>query len=322
MRQLAALLASLVVAVVLCLPSLSFAQDYPAKPIRIIVPLTTGGIASIFTRYLGDQFTARWKQPVVVEYKPGGGMFIGHDFVSRADPDGYTLVITADSASAMRLFMKSANFDPAKDLAPISMLVRSPYVLQSPAELPPRSMKEFLAYVKANPGKFNVGSVPNSQGMLWTVLFLKRAGLDMTVIPYNGGAPNLTALLANQIQLYFGNYGTSLPHLKAGKLIALAATSGERYFLAPDVPTLKETGIDMSFGFWFALAAPAATPRPIIDKLALATAEIMKSPDAVEKMKAIGLEAVGSTPAELARATAEGAAAAQEAVNIAGIKPE
>ena len=298
------------------------AQDYPVRPIHIIVPLTPGGIATVFSRYLADQMGQRWNQSVIVDYKPGAGGLLGMDMVSKSEPDGYTLGISSDSAAAYRLFVKGVTFDPRRDLTAVSMIVKSPYVLQTPAQVPVHSMREFIDYVKARPGKLNMGMVPNGNGQLGPILFLKRAGLDMALIPYNGGTPNLTALVANETQLYFGNYGTSQPYIKAGKLTALAATSSERYFLAPDIPTLRESGVDMVQYFWFGLAAPPKTPAAIVNKLAGATAEIMKSPDAVEKMKAIGLEAVGSTAEELTRQVEQDSLAAEEAARLGGITPK
>lgn len=298
------------------------AQDFPVKPIRMVVPFPPGGIGTILMRYLGDQMQARWKQQVIVEYKPGAGTFIALDYVSKAEPDGYTLALLPDSAGTLRYLVKGNSFDPARDLAPVSNLVRSPYVLQTNASVPVKTMREFIDYVKARPGKLNAGVVGSSIGEINTVLFMKRAGIEMAIIPYSGGAPNLTALLANDTQLYFGNYGTSRPHIEAGKLTALAATGAERYFLAPQVPTLRESGVDLTFYFWFALAAPPKTPPAIIAKLSGAAAEIMKAADGVEKMKATGLEALGTTPEELMRTIQADSAAIAEAVKLGGIKPQ
>jgi tripartite-type tricarboxylate transporter receptor subunit TctC len=300
----------------------AYAQDFPTKPLRIVVPLPPGGIGTTISRYVGDQLQERWKQPVVVDYRPGAGGFIAADHVSKADPDGYTLLLAWDANAIFRLLVKGNTFDPEKDLASVSLLVRAPYVLQSPGAIPPRSLKEFIAYAKANPGKLNVGTVQNSGGQLNTIRFLKATGIDAALIFYQGGAPNMAALLANDIQLYLGNYGPSVPHFQSGKLVPLAVTSANRFFLAPDVPSMKENGLDLDMGFWFGLAVPPRTSPAIINRISSAAGEIMKSPGGREAMSKIGLEAVGSSAEEMARYVAEDAAAKREAARAGGITPQ
>ena len=278
------------------------AQAYPSRPIRIVVPFGAGGGADLVTRFLAQRMTTALGTSVVVDNRPGGGGLIGTQIVATAAPDGYTLVEASATTLAVVPMMTKAPYDALRDLAPITMMGAQPHVVVVHPSVPVKSLQELIAYAKAKPGTLNYASSGNGgPNHLGTELFKLDAGIQMTHIPYKGNGPALTDLLGGQVQVSLLTVAPSLPHIKAGKLRALAATSPERLPVLPDLPTVAELGFpNYEVRSWYGLLAPARTPRPIIARLHQEIASILKQPDAVEALKAQGVDPIGNTPSEFA----------------------
>lgn len=275
-------------------------QTYPTKPIKLVVPFPPGGPLDVIGRAIAQKLTESWGQPVVVDNRPGAGGNIGADFVAKSPPDGYTVVMGALSTHAVNpsLYAKMP-YDALKDFAPITMVAITPNVLVVNPSLPVNSVKELIAYAKANPGKLAFGSGSNgSAGHLAGELFKVDAGVDMIHVPYKGGAPAMQGLLAGDTQLMFDNLANSMPQVKAGKLKALAVTTAQRSRLVPDLPTMVEAGMaDFDISTWFGLLAPAGTPPAIIAKWNDEVTKILNAPDMRERLAAQGAEAAPMSPA-------------------------
>jgi len=278
--------------VALC-ASLAHAQAFPGKPIRIVVPYPPGGSGTIIARILGDKLTQAWGQQILVDSRPGASGMIGAELVAKSAPDGYTLLAgyTSEVAINVSLFKKMA-YDPLKDFAPVALTGIVPMILLVHPSVPVKSVKDLVAYAKANPGKTNFGSGSNgSAGHLAGELFKLETGTDVMHIPYKGGAPALQALLAGDTQFMFDNLASALPNIKAGKVRALAVTSAKRTSFLPDLPTLDEAGLkgfDMTT--WWGVMAPAKTPRAVVDKLSDEILQAMAAPDVQERLRAMGSE--------------------------------
>ena len=285
-----------------CTACIASAQDYPYKPIRIIDAFVPGGITELLARLIGQKLSDDWGHPVIIEPKPGGGGNIGMEAAARATPDGYTLIVVPSLFTTNPSLFVKLSWDPLRDFAPLSLLARTPVILViNPSVLNASSVKELIAYAKANPGKLNyasggTGATPHLAGEL----FKAMAGVNMTHIPYKGTAPAMTDLVGGQVHLSFSSPLTALPHIKSGKLRALATTGSQRSALLPELPTIAEAGVP---GYevisWFGMLAPAATPRAILAKLHAGIVKSLQMPDVRERCAAVGLELVGSTPAEL-----------------------
>ena len=280
------------------------AQTFPAKPSRLVVPFPPGGPLDVIGRLIAQQLGERWGQNVVVENKPGAGGNIGADFVAKAAPDGYTVVMGALSTHAVNpsLYSKMP-YDAQRDFAPITRVAITPNVLVVNPSLPVNSVKELIAYAKAHPGQLSFGSgSTGSAGHLAGELFKVDAGIDMVHVPYKGAAPAMQALLAGDTQLMFDNLANAMAQVKAGKLRALAVTTAERSKLAPELPTMAEAGVaGFDISTWFGLFAPAGTPPEIIGKWNADVLRILDSPEMRERLIAQGAEAAPDTPAEFAR---------------------
>ena len=279
------------------------AQPYPAKPIRFVVPYPTGGPLDTVARLLGQKVAQSTKQPVIVDNKPGAGGNIGADAVAKALPDGYTILMGAVATHAINpTLYPSIPYDPIRDFAPETQVASTPNVLVVHPSIPASSVKEFIAYAKANPGKLNFGSgSTGSAGHLAGELFKTMAGIDMTHVPYKGAAPAMQDLIGGQIQLMFDNLASSLAQVRAGKVKALAATTSKRSALAPELPTIAESGLPgFDINTWFGIFVPAATPREIVERLHAEFTRALAAPDVRERMLNLGAEPVGSTPEEFA----------------------
>ncbi len=294
-------------------PSLAFmlllacgavAQDYPARPIRVIVPFTPGAGTDIVGRAVALSLNEAWKQSVVVDNRPGAGGTIAGEMVAKANPDGYTLMLGNVSTLAIAPALNpKLSYQPLRDFAPITLITTSENVLVLHASIPAASVKEFIAYAKANPGKLNYGSSGNgTTSHLGGAMFASMAGVEMTHVPYKGSAPMLTDLLAGQLQLAFSSVPTALPHIRSGRLRALAVTLLARSTTLPDLPTVQEAaglkGFEISL--WQGIVAPAATPRAIVLKLNQQIVASLRTVDLKSKLTAQGLEVVGSTPERFA----------------------
>ena len=276
---------------------------YPDKPIHFVVPYPAGGPLDAVARLLAQKVSDRLKQPVVVDNKPGAGGNIGADLVAKSAPDGYTLLMGAVATHAINpTLYASIPYDAQKDFIAVTQIASTPNVLVVNPSLPVHDVKEFIAYAKANPGKLNFGSgSTGSAGHLAGELFKSMAGVQMTHIPYKGAAPAMNDLIGGQIQLMFDNLASSLAQVKAGKIRALAVTTAKRTPLAPDLPTIAESGLaGFDINTWFGLFVPANTPHEIVSLLHDEFVRALHEPDVREKMTAMGAEPVGNTPEQFA----------------------
>jgi tripartite-type tricarboxylate transporter receptor subunit TctC len=286
----------------LALAASAQAQEYPTKPIRIIVPYPAGGSADLLPRIFAEKLSAKWGQPVLVENRPGAGGNIGAELAYKAEPDGYTLFATAPGPLVVNqnLYRKLA-FDPAQ-FVPVSVMAAIPNVFLVNPNVPAKNVDELIAYAKANPGKLNYGSQGNgTTSHLTAELFKSTAGgLNITHVPYKGSAPAMAALLGGEIDLMFDNLGVTLQHVRSGKLRALAVGGEKRVASLPDVPTMSEILSGFTSVAWFGIVAPPKTPTIIAEKLSAAVAEAIRQPDVAKRLAAMSAEPIGGTPAEMA----------------------
>ncbi len=278
------------------------AQAYPAKPIHLVVGYAAGGSTDSVARLLGQKLAEELGQPVVVENKPGAGATIASDYVAKAAPDGYTLFMSTIANTINTTLYKRLSFDFERDFAPVSLVATVPNVLVVNPDVPAKTVKEFIALAKSKPGEINFGSSGSGSSVhLSGELFNMAAGVKLTHVPYKGSAPAAVDLMSGQIQAMFDNLSTALPFIKAGKLRALAVTSAERSPAAPDIPTMAEAGLpECEVLSWFALVAPAKTPKDIVDRLNAATVKALADPAVKQQFAALGADPVSSTPAVLA----------------------
>jgi tripartite-type tricarboxylate transporter receptor subunit TctC len=279
------------------------AQTYPDKPIRLVVPFPAGGTTDILARAVGQKLGEHLGQQVVVDNKPGAGGNIGSDIVAKSAPDGYTLVMGTVGTHAINASLyKKMPYDHIKDFVPVSLVALVPNILVVHPSVPANSVKELIAYAKANPGKLNFASSGNGTSIhLSGELFKTTAGVEMTHVPYKGSAPAVTDLLGGQVQLMFDNMPSALPHVKAGKLKALGVTTAKRFPAAPDIPAIAEAGVPgYEASSWFGVLAPAGTPKEIVNKLSSEIAKILQTPEIKERLLSQGAEPVGNTPDQFA----------------------
>lgn len=280
------------------------AQEFPGKPVRIVVPYPPGGGVDGMARPIADRLSRLWNQPVVVENKPGASTIIGSDFVAKAAPDGLTLLLTSDSSitSNPHLYPKMP-FDPVKDLAPVTQLIDLFQMVVAHPSVPARTMQELVELAKARPGTLNYGSYGSgSQPNLLFEALKAQTGVNIAHIPYKGIAPALTAAVAGEVQMTLGGTATSRGYFTAGRLKPLAIARQQRLPAMPDVPTLRESGFpDIDPRPWFGLFAPAGTPSAILEKIQKDVHAIITEPEFDKReMTGKGYGAVGSTPAEFA----------------------
>ena len=278
------------------------ATGFPEKSLRIVVTFTTGGAPDTLARILSEKLTTVWGQPVVVDNKPGAGGNTGADFVAKAPPDGYTIVVgTVGTHSINPALYSKMPYDAVKDFAPITLLATTPNMLVVHNDVPAKNLKDFIALGKKE-GKMTFASSGSGTSIhVSGELFKTMTGIDMVHIPYKGRATAIPDVLGGRVTMMFDNMPSSLPLVREGKLRALGVTSSVRSLAAPEIPTIAESGLP---GFdavsWFALFAPANTPKPIIDKWQTEVRRILKLPDVAKRLADAGLDAIGSTPEELA----------------------
>jgi tripartite-type tricarboxylate transporter receptor subunit TctC len=305
----------------------SQAQAYPARTIKIIVPFLPGSTSDAMARVIADKLTPALGQPVIVENRAGGpGGSIGTSAVAAADPDGYTLLLLPVEAltTAWRLVNKSLALDPAKNFAPVALLSTSPFVINVNAALPVKTLSEFAAAAKANPGKFSFGSPGyGTYPHLLAEMFALSAGAEMVHVPYRGGPPIVSDLVAGQLQLFVIDPGLVRPHLEAGKLKALAVASEMHSRYLPGVPTTAESGFPrLRAEYALGLFAPAGTPRSIVDKLNSAVNQAVMSATMQDALKTFGAEAKIGTAQDFALYFAGVAKTSAEMMAAVGIKAE
>jgi tripartite-type tricarboxylate transporter receptor subunit TctC len=276
------------------------AAAYPEKPITMIVPWAPGGSTDILARALAEQLTRSMGQPVIVDNRAGASGNIGSNFVAKARPDGYTLLVGSMSTHAMNpALMDNMPFKGVEDFTPIAQMANVINTMVVSNSVPAKNVREFIAYAKANPGKLNYASAGGgSTNHLSAVLFEKAAGIQMVHVPYKGGAPAVMDTVADQTQVLFSAGTQTLPQVKAGKLRLLAVTESKRSPLLPDVPTVAETLPGYEMSVWYGLFGPANMPKDLVERLNRATNEALADPAIRARMDAIGVEIVKTTPAQ------------------------
>ncbi len=305
------------------LPQFAMAQQYPIKPVRIIVPATPGGTSDIFARAIALKLQDTLGKPVVIEYKPGAGTNIGTDFVAKSAPDGYTLLINGITLSVNPALYSSLPFSPTKDLTPIIEVAEMLNVVTVHPGVPANSMKELVQLIKQEPGKYNYGTPGvGSSGFLSAELLALKTGAKVTHIAYQGNAQATTDHLGGTLQVGFVNLPVALQFVKNGKLKALAVTSSKRSPLLPDVPTVAEAlGIpDYELNGWFGILAPAKTPPDIIARLQEETSKALRDPALIETIKVAGGEVVGGTSAQFEARIKKDTERLTEVIKLSGAK--
>ncbi|WP_312843454.1 Bug family tripartite tricarboxylate transporter substrate binding protein [Diaphorobacter nitroreducens] len=297
-----ALLGALAAAAALALPG-AWAQTWPSRSVSIIVPFPAGGTTDVLARALGQELSKTLGQPVVVENKPGAGATLGADYVAKAKADGYTLLMGAVHHTIATSVYRKLGYDFEKDFAPITTVALVPNVLVVNPQLPAKTVQELLAQAKAQPGKLTYGSNGTGTGQhLIGAQFEGMGGVQLLHVPYKGSGPLTTDLLGGQISMSFDTVTPVLPHIKAGKLRALAVTTAKRSVALPDVPTLEEAGLPgFDMGTWFGMLAPAGTPKDIVARLNADMVKIIQSPEFRKKMDDIGADPIANTPEQMAR---------------------
>lgn len=299
---------------------------WPARLVRIVVPLPPGGSNDFLARLLADQLQARLGQAVVVENKPGGGGNIATEYVARQPADGYTLLLTPNSLVINVSFFAKLPYDPIKDFEPITLLGSVPFLLAVNASTPVNSMTEFLSYARANPGKLTYGTAGIGQPHhLAAELLRSTTGIDIVHVPYKGAAGIVPALLAGEISFTIGAINSLLPHFRTGKLRAIAVAGATRTALLPDTPTIAEAvplpGYELEA--WVGVLAPAGTPRPIIDRLNAEMNRIVRDPQIIrEKLTPIGIEPLGTSPERFMEVIKTDLTKYAKIARDAGVKPE
>ena len=290
-------------ATLLALASGALAQAWPMKPIRLVVPFAAGGSTDVTARLIAQALSDRLGQQVFVNNRPGAGGNIGADAVAKAEPDGYTLLMTTSTTHATNPSLyKTLPFDVRKDFAPIALTAFIPNLLVVHPSVPAKSVPELIAYVKDNPDKLSYGSAGSGSSQhLSAELFKALAGVKMVHVAYRGGAPAMTDLLSGQIQVQFSPLVEAVQHVEARKLVALGVTTAKRSALLPDVPTIGEMLPGYEVALWNGVLAPAGTPPPIIEKVNRALLEALRSEEMKAKLAQQGSEPVGNTPDEFAR---------------------
>ncbi len=278
------------------------AQPYPARPVRVIVPLAPGGGSDYTARFIGARLSERLGQPVVVDNRPAASGIVGTDLVAKAAPDGYTLLLVFSTHAQSAQLFKKLPYDPIKDFAPVTEVFATPLVLLVHPSQPIKTIKELVAYAKEHPGKLNYGtSGPGSSPHLMTELLNSMAGIQMTHVPYKGVASVMTALLGGELQIAYSNPVTGAPLWKAGKLRPLGMSGLKRSEAFPEIPTIDETGVPgYEALIWYGFMAPAKTPGAVVDRLHRDVVSVLKMPEVRQTLVAQGNDVIGNTPAEFA----------------------
>ncbi len=306
-------------------PALAMAGEiaYPAKPVRVIVTFTAGGGTDMAARAIGQKLAEQWGQQFIIDNRAGAGGIIGTEIVAKSAPDGYTLLLASSSGLVLNpLLTSKLPYDPVKDFAPVSLLAINPTLLVVISSLPVNNVKELIALAKAKPHSLNYASVGlGSPIHLAMELFKAMTGTDMVHVPYKGAGPAVTDLLGGQVQLMFNSMPTVLPHVKTGKLRALAVGSARRAKTVPDVPTVAESGVPgFDAATWFGIVAPSATPKAVVDKLNAGIAKGLEDPEMAQRLLSQGSEVQGSTPEGLAKYMRDESERWRKLIKTAGIK--
>jgi tripartite-type tricarboxylate transporter receptor subunit TctC len=300
------------------------AQDFPSRPVTIVVGYTPGATSDLVARTIGERLNAAWGQSVIVDNRSGVSGNIAATYVARAQPDGYTLMVGTDAMMTSNIYLyKNIPFDPVKDFAPVIYAGANIICLAVHTDFPARSVADVIAYAKANPGKLNYGSSGTaSPHHLAGELLRQKTGIDIVHVPYRGGGATINDLLGGHIKVAFLSLSTAVPHLSTGKIRILAVVEKTRYEAMPDVPTIGETVPGFEMSSWHGIFAPAATPAPLVARLNAAIRNVLVTDAVKEKLAALGVAVATSTPDELADIVKRGLVARGELVKAANIQPE
>ena len=305
-------------------PSAGHAQIYPTRPVRLLVGFPPGGGSDVGARIIANRLSEVWGQQVIVENKPGAGGHLAIDVAAHANPDGYTMIWVGGAIPLYGLMIKTINYDPEADLRPVTLVGTYPNILAVPNASPWHSVADLIAAAKANPGLVTfsspgVGTSPHLTG----VLFARLAGIDIRHVPYRGGGPALTDLIAARVDCMFNTAGTLLTAIRAGQVRGLAVTSKKRFATASELPTIAESGVpDLDVTSWYALYMPANCPSPLVQKVSHDASEVLSEPAVKAKYEQLGILSGGSTPAELADRGQSEAKLWRSVMAAAGIQPE
>ena len=304
--------------------SLSFAQGFPERPIRLIVPLPPGGSPDTIARTLAQGVQGVWKEPIVVENRTGGSQNIGSEVVAKSAPDGYTWLLAPDNVFVTNPYLAKGPFDPLTDLAPVTLLARIQFLLVVHPSVPANSVSELVAYAKARPGELNFGSSgTGSPQHLGGLLLQQLAGIKMNHVPYKGAAPAVADLLAGRIQVWIGAANSLLPHIRAGKLRGLATAASQRFVSLPDMPTIAEAGVPgYALYPWLGLFVPAKTPPDIVASINRETRRILALEETKARLVPQGMDLMTGSPEELAKLIHDEYASWGRVIKQAGQKGE
>jgi tripartite-type tricarboxylate transporter receptor subunit TctC len=299
------------------------AQSYPTRPVHLIVPFAPGGTTDILARLMGQWLSERLGQQLIIENRPGAGSNIGTEAVVRAPADGYTLLMVSITAAVNATLYDNLNFNFIRDIAPLASIMRVPNVMEVNPSVTARTVPEFIAYAKANPGKINMASVGNgSSPHVFGELFKAMTCIDMVHVPYRGGAPALTDLLGGQVQVMFDNVTNSIEYIRAGRLRPLAVTTASRSEALPDIPTIGEFVPGYEASAWFGVGAPKSTPAEIIDKLNKEVNAALADAKVRARLADLGSVPMPMTPAEFGKFIGDETEKWGKVVKFAGIKAE
>lgn len=300
------------------------AQQYPNRPMRLLVPTTPGGSVDTLARTIGPKLTERWGQQVVVDNRPGAGGTIAGDLAAKAAPDGYLLMLgTIASLCTNVSLMKRMPYDPLRDFVPVTLVATQNLMLLVHPSVPVKTVKELVRFAKSQPGKLSFASAGNGTGShLSGELFKQIAGVDMLHIPYKGVAPAMVDVISGQVAINFPSILSAMPHVRSGRTRALAVTGAKRTRAAPDLPTMQEAGMkNYESMTWYGIVAPAGTPQDIVAKLSTEVAAILKHPETFERLSKEGADPVGSTPQEFSRFMQSEIEKWRRVIRAAGIQP-
>ena len=296
---------------------------YPSKPIKFVVPITPGGSNDVLARTIAQKLSDQWKQAVVVENRPGGGMNLGSDLVAKSAPDGYTWLLGANNIFVTNPHVGKMPFDVFKDLVPVTTVAVVPFVLAVNASFPAKNVAELVEYAKKNPNALNYGSSGNgSPQQLAAEMLSHVAGIKMQHVPYKGAVPAITDLLGGRIQVFIGAVNSLLPHVKDGKLRLLAGAGGKRFAAFPDLPAIAETVPGVALDVWLGVFMPAGVPKDILTKVNADIAQVLQSPEVRTSLAAQGIEPTTSTPEALAQVIRDDHARWGKVIREANIKAD
>jgi tripartite-type tricarboxylate transporter receptor subunit TctC len=299
------------------------AADYPTKSVKFVVPYTPAGTTDVLARIVAQWLTDKLGQSFYIENKPGAGNNMGTDFVVQAPPDGYTMLLVNPANGINATLYKNLGFNFVRDIAPVAGLVRTPNVMEVTNSLPVKSVAEFIAYCKANPGKLNMASSGSGTSVhLSGELFKSMTGCDMVHVPYKGAGPALIDLIGGQVHVLFDNLPSSVAHIKAGKVRALAVTSQEREPSMPDLPTVGETVPGYEATAWFGIGMPKNTPRDVVEKVNAEVNRALADPKMRDRLAELGGRPIAGTPADFGKIIAAETAKWEKVVNASGAKVE